>query len=69
MHFHGAGIAAGAGMEVEALVRMRCMQLLVACNAELVLVAGTQWLGGHSLAWQFVAAYRRWLGGGTLFAM
>ncbi len=69
MHFHGAGIAAGAGMEVEALVRMRCMQLLVACNAGVVLGAGTQWMGLHSLAWQVVAAYRRWLDGGTLFAM
>ena len=41
MHSHGAGSAEGAGMEAEALVRMRCMQLLVACNAEVVLVAGT----------------------------
>ena len=41
MHSHGAGIAEGAGMEAEALGRMRCMQLLVACNAEMVLVAGT----------------------------
>ena len=41
VHSHGAGTAEGAGMEAEALVRMRCMQLLVACNAEVVLVVGT----------------------------
>ena len=41
MHSHGAGSAEGAGMEAEALVRMCCMQLLVVCNAEVVLVAGT----------------------------
>ena len=69
MYSHGAGTAEGAGMEAEALVRMRCMQLLVACNAELVLVAGTQWLGRRLLTWRSVAVYRRGLDVGTPFAM
>ena len=69
MNFYEVGIVEVAGMEAEELVHMRCMQLLVACNAELVLGAGTQWLGRRLLTWRSVAVYRRGLDVGTPFAM
>lgn len=69
MNFHEVGTAEGAGMEVEEFVHARCMQLLVARNAEMVLFVATQWLGRRLLTWQSVAGYRRGLVAGTPFVM